>query len=320
MYCQLTRIFFSVDAHGSTLVWRKWIKAQEIHKADILILSGDLTGKVLVPIIRQEDGSWTAKYFGRRWVFKSEAEIGDFESRLEGSGAYFIRVSKEEYEDLKNNPKKVENLIIDKMCERLRNWLQILLNHIDTKKVQVIVMPGNDDELAIDDVIKSFEDRGVIYPLDKVMEIEGHEVVSSPYVNPTPWNTPREMDEKNLEKHLRSIIGKLKNPANSIFLFHCPPYNTHLDLAPKLSKDLRPTVIAGMVQYEHVGSKSVRKMIEEFKPILGLHGHIHESGGVDRIGKTIVINPGSEYSEGILRAYIVEVDKKGVSNYWRVEG
>lgn len=52
-------------------------------------------------------------------------------------------------------------------------------------------MPGNDDELIIDDIIKEYEDRGVIYPLDKVFEIAGYEVISSPYVNPTPWNTPR---------------------------------------------------------------------------------------------------------------------------------
>jgi len=316
----LKKIFFSVDVHGSTLVWRKWIRASEVYKADILILAGDLTGKVLVPIVKQDDGTWSARYFGRRWVFKSEDEVRDFEGRLEGSGAYFVRVTKEEIEELKNNPVRVERVMMDSMRERLRNWLQYLVDHVNVREVMTVVMPGNDDELVIDDVIRDFEDEGVVYPLDKVFEIEGHEVISSPYVNPTPWKTPRELEERDLEKHLRKLVEKLRNPENSVFNLHCPPYNTHLDLAPKLSKDLRPMMVAGMIQYEHVGSKAVRKVIEEFKPVLGLHGHIHESGGIDRVGKTLVLNPGSEYSEGVLRGYIVEVSREGVRNYWRVEG
>jgi len=301
-------------------VWRKWIKAQEVHRADTLIYAGDLTGKALVPIIRHPDGTWSARYFGRRWELKSESEVKEFERRLEGSGAYFIEVSREELEELKNNSDKVNRIIKEKMVERLKEWLDFLVKAINTRKIMTIVMPGNDDELVIDNVIKEYEDEGIIYPLDKVLEIEGHEVISSPYVNPTPWNTPREMTEKDLGKHLEGLVEKLSNPENSIFNFHCPPYGTHLDLAPKLTKDLRPVIVAGAVQYEHVGSKMVRKVIEKYQPLLGLHGHIHESGGMDSIGRTLVLNPGSEYGEGILKAYIVEITRDGVKNYWKAEG
>jgi Icc-related predicted phosphoesterase len=69
------RIFFSVDVHGSTLVWRKWVRAYDVYRVDTLVLAGDLTGKVLVPIIKQSDGVWTATYFGRRWVLKSEGVL-----------------------------------------------------------------------------------------------------------------------------------------------------------------------------------------------------------------------------------------------------
>jgi Icc-related predicted phosphoesterase len=314
------RIFFVVDVHGSTLVWRKWVRAYEVYRVDALILAGDLTGKVLVPIIRQADNTWTASYFGRRWVLRSEEEVRDFESRLENAGAYFLRVTREGFEDLRSNPSKVERVMVEHMRNRLRTWLELLVSRVDTRKVLAVVMPGNDDDYAIDEVIRSFEDRGVVYPLDRVFELEGHKVISSPYVNPTPWRTPRELEERELEKHLRKLIEGLRDPRNAIFNFHCPPYNTHLDLAPKLTKDLRPVVIAGMVQYEHVGSRAVRRVIESYQPVLGLHGHIHESGGVDRLGRTIVLNPGSGYSEGVLRGYIVEVDRGGVRNYWRVEG
>ena len=145
-------------------------------------------------------------------------------------------------------------------------------------------------------------------------------MISCPYVNPTPWNTPREMKESDLEKYLEKQISRLKDPSRSIFNIHPPPHNTHLDLAPKLTKDLKPVVIAGAVQYEHVGSKAVRKVIEKYQPLIGLHGHIHESGGMDKINRTIVVNPGSEYSEGVLKGYIIEIDQGKLINYWKVEG
>jgi len=316
----MIRIFFSVDVHGSTLVWRKWLKAVEIYNVNTLILAGDLTGKVLVPIIKRREGFYTARYFGRVWELKGEDEVRRFEERLEGAGAYFIRVDEKELEELKNSPDKVNRLIIEKMIERIRSWMNMLVEKIDTKKINTIVMPGNDDEYVIDDVIREYEDRGVIYPIDKVVSIENIEIISSPYVNPTPWNTPREMKENDLEKYLERQISRLKDPSKSIFNFHAPPYNTHLDLAPKLTKDLKPVVIAGAVQYEHVGSKAVRKVIEKYQPIIGLHGHIHESGGMDKIGKTIVVNPGSEYSEGVLKGYVIEIDQGKLINYWKVEG
>ncbi|MGC8982727.1 MAG: metallophosphoesterase family protein [Desulfurococcaceae archaeon] len=316
----VTRIFFSVDVHGSSLVWRKWIKAQEVYKANVLILAGDLTGKVLVPIVKRSDGSWTAKYFGSRWVMKSESEVRAFEEKLENAGAYYVRVDEKELEELKSKPELVNKVIVEKMVERLRNWLDLLVSRVDTKSVTTIVMPGNDDELVIDGVIKEYESKGVVYPLDKVLAIEKLEVISSPYVNPTPWNTPREMSEGDLEKYLEKLISKLSDPRKSIFNFHPPPYNTMLDLAPKLTKDLRVVTVAGVPQYEHVGSKAVRKVIEKYQPVIGLHGHIHESGGHDRIGKTVVVNPGSEYSEGVLKAYIVEVEGDRLVNYYKIEG
>ena len=39
----------------------------------------------------------------------------------------------------------------------------------------------------------------------------------------------------------------------------------------------------------------------------GIHGHIHESRGTFKLGKTLCINPGSEYTEGILRGSLIEL-------------
>lgn len=314
------KIFFAVDVHGATTVWRKWISAVSIYEADALILSGDLTGKVLVPIIRQEDNTYKASYFGTTWILKDEKEIANFEEKLSNASAYYVRVTKEELQELKNDPEKVRKIMLNEMVKRMREWLNLLIEKVDTKKILTIVMPGNDDEFVIDPVIKEFESFGIIYPLDKILEIEGHELLSFEYVNPTPWDTPREKDDREIQKMLEEKIKQLKNPSNAIFNIHAPPYNTAIDLAPKLDKNLR--LVGGLdgVKFVHVGSKGVRSVIEKYQPILGLHGHIHESSGFEKIGKTLCLNPGSEYGEGLLRGYIIEVSKTGIENYFKIQG
>jgi len=316
----MARLFFSVDVHGSTGLWKKWLSVPSFHKADILMLLGDLTGKMIVPLIKQPDGTYVLRYWKREFKLKTEEEIREVEERLENSGVYPMRTDMETVEYLKKNPAEVEKLIKEHVLERIRKWMDLILEKVDLKKVKVYVMPGNDDILEVDDIIKSYEDRGIEWLLDRVIEIEGHEMISCAYVNPTPWNTPRELPEPELKKYLEKQIEKLSNPSNSIFNFHCPPYGTKLDLAPKLDKKLKPVTVGGQVVFEHVGSKAIRELELEYQPLLGLHGHIHESGAVDKIGKTMIINPGSEYEAGVLRGYIIEIDKEGIKNYYRVEG
>ena len=316
----MARVFFSVDVHGSCALWRKWLRAPEFYKADVLMLCGDLTGKMLVPLIQQPDGSYVLRFWKRKFVLRTEDEIREMEERLKNSGVYPFRATPEEIEELKANPDKVNQMMTEAIVNRMREWLDMILEHVDLNKVEVYVMPGNDDIWEIDDVIKEYEDRGIAYLLDKVVEIGGIETISMAEVNPTPWDTPRELPEKDLAKKIKNLVNKLSDPSQSIFNFHCPPYNTKLDLAPKLDKTLKPVTVGGVVQFEHVGSKAVREAELKYQPLMGLHGYIHESCAVDRLGKTVVVNPGSEYEAGILRAFIVEVTKEGVQKYWRVEG
>ena len=314
------RVFFAVDVHGATTVWRKWITAVTMYEAQALILAGDLTGKALVPIIRQKDGAYKTAYFGQTWVLRNEEEIKDIERKLSNGGVYYLRCEPEFVEELKRDSSKVEELMKRKMVERMREWLKLLTEKIDTHKILTVVMPGNDDELVIDGIIKEFEDQGIIYPLDKVFELEGHEVLSFEYVNPTPWDTPREDEERGLRRRIEEKVSQLKDVRRSIWNFHCPPSNTNLDLAPKLDKSLK--LVAGLdgVKFVHVGSASVRQAIEKYQPLLCLHGHIHESSGFDVIGKSLCLNPGSEYGEGLLRGFIINLNRDGVENYWKIQG
>jgi Icc-related predicted phosphoesterase len=312
-------LFFSVDVHGASSVWRKWIKAASHHRADVLMLCGDLTGKALVPLIEDPGGKAVAFYFGRDWTLETEREKLDMEKRLHDSGVYTVRATPEEVEEWKQDSAEVERLMSVLIEERLREWLEALLEQIDTESVMTVVMPGNDDDLAVDSVIRDYEDRGIVFPLEKTVNIGGFETISLAHTNSTPWDTPRETDERQLGRMIKKEVSGLADPRRSIFNFHCPPFGTRLDLAPELDRNLRPVTVAGQVSFKPVGSKAVRDAIIKHKPVLGMHGHIHESCGAEKLGETLILNPGSEYGEGILRGFIIELSDRGPETYFKVE-
>ncbi|MBN2566378.1 MAG: phosphoesterase [Candidatus Eisenbacteria bacterium] len=316
----MQKLFFSVDVHGADSVWRKWLKIPEFHGVDALLLCGDLTGKSLVPVIDQGDGTYRAFYFGKNWSLQSGSEVDEMEKRINDAGAYALRCDRERVEELQNDPAQVETLMMGMIKDRIARWMEMLLEEIDLNRVDVVVMPGNDDDWEIDDVIRSYSDRGITWCLDGPIELLGIQTISLDYVNPTPWDTPREDSEKGMAKRIKRLVKQLDDPARSIFNLHAPPYGTMLDLAPELDANKKPVTIAGQVNFVHVGSKAVTEAIERYQPMMGLHGHIHESYGHDTIGSTPVINPGSEYGEGILRGYIIEVEDSRVTNQWKVEG
>jgi Icc-related predicted phosphoesterase len=315
----MSRIFFSVDVHGGTGVWKKWLKAPEIYQADTLMFCGDLTGKVLVPLIKQKDGSYLMNY-GEPRTLTTRAEIEEAKTTLQMGGMYPYECTQEEVDEFRVSKRKVEEVMKGLMIQRLREWIEMLLKSIEPKKLKAVIMPGNDDAFEVDNVIREYEDRGVIWPLDNVIEVGGFETISLSEVNPTPWNSPREVEEKDLAKKIETLASKLTDPHKAFFNFHAPPYMTAIDTAPKLSKGLTPVMGPGGVEMIHVGSKAVKDAIKQYQPLLGLHGHIHEAGGMDKVGKTPVLNPGSEYGENILRAFMIVTDEKGVKGYWRVEG
>ncbi|MHA1590215.1 MAG: metallophosphoesterase family protein [Candidatus Njordarchaeales archaeon] len=323
----MTRIYFATDVHGSNKVWRKWINVPyTIENVNVLILAGDLTGKSVIPIIDRGD-KWTARFLGKTWELKSREEVEELKNKIGETGYYAVEMTPDEVQEYQNNPKKLEELFAKVMTERMEEWLNMVLEKVP-ENVEVIVMPGNDDEFCIDPVIQKFEKESggrIIYPLGKAVELNslpGYQIISFDYVNPTPWNTPREDNEKGLWKRMEKLVDLVTVDWDHVLLnFHCPPYGTRLDLAPKLDKNLKPVYVLGEQIREHVGSKSVRKFIKKYQPLMGLHGHIHESYAADKIGRTVVVNPGSEYVEGILRGFIIDIDPhKGLERWWKVEG
>lgn len=312
------RIYYAGDIHGSEKCWRKFLNAADFYEADVLILGGDLTGKALVPIVERQAGGWAARVLGRDEVATSEEEVAALEQRIRFNGFYPYRASEAEYRRLEDDVEHRERVISDVMCAELERWLALADEKLADSRVRCLVMPGNDDEFEVDSVL----DRAVRVenPDGRVVEIDGYQLLSSAWANPTPWDSPRELPEEELEEKLEQLAADLEPGVPAIFNLHCPPYDSGLDSAPELTEDLRVVTKGGEQVIVPVGSRAVRALIERHQPLLGLHGHIHESRNAAMLGRTLCLNPGSVYAEGVIDGVIVDLDGDRVVRHQFVQG
>jgi len=307
------RVFYASDVHGSEVCFRKFINAAKAYKVDVLVLGGDITGKVLVPVMK-EAGFYRAELFGKVWEARGEAELEKVLSAIRASGFYAVVMDKGEYEKVASNPQLVSELFDKAMVETVRSWVSLAEERLKGSGVEVYIMPGNDDRFVIDEALA--ESGLVVNPDGRVVEIKGGlKLVSLGASNPTPWHTPRELPEEEIYRRLSKLVEEAGDPSSTLLNVHVPPYGTVLDLAPLLDSELKVVRRSGEVEMKHVGSTAVRRVIEEFQPLASLHGHVHESKGIAKIGKTFCFNPGSDYSSGALRGVLLTVEPGKVKSY-----
>jgi Icc-related predicted phosphoesterase len=312
------RIFFATDVHGSETCWRKFLNAGQHYKADVVILGGDMTGKALVPIIDDGGGHWHATLLENREELDGEEAVQAFEQAVMRRGYYPFRVNPDELEELSQSEERWHKLFDHHMVSTVERWMQMADEKLGGTGIRVLVCPGNDDQLEIDEIVEAA--KTVELGEGKVVDLDGFQLVSSGWANRTPWETYREEDEPDLRKRFDAMISQVTaEPTHTIFSLHCPPYDTGLDEAPQLTAEMdlkdagRSTV--------PVGSTAVREVIEEHQPALSLHGHIHEARGTKRLGRTLCINPGSSYEQGQLLGAVVDLDgKKKVKKFVLTSG
>ena len=303
--------------HGSEGVWRKFLNASAMLKVDLAVCGGDLTGKMIVPVVERKDGKYAYYHLKKTRIIDS-TELEKAMKDIRGIGYYPYQTNESTYEEMTKNPQKVDEVFHEVMTSTIKNWLDLIPQKVPSE-TRVVVCPGNDDRPPVDDIVNSH--KHVINGEGKVIEVDdSHEMISCGWVNPSPWKTTREEEDDKLEERLERYISQLKNVESAVFNFHAPPYQTKLDEAPLLDKNLNPVIHGGSVVMVSVGSKAVKKMIEKYQPFLGLHGHIHEASGSLKIGKTYCVNPGSEYAEGILRAFLIEFKRNQITKLQRIEG
>ena len=297
-------IFYAADFHGADVVWKKFINAGRFYGADVLIMGGDLTGKAVVPIVAG-NGSFTVKGLGGEQVVSPD-EVAVVEQQIRDKGLYPRRLLPEELEALQGDNDAMARVFMDAMTASLERWLDLAAERLKGTGIELFVMLGNDDEPSLDELLSS-STYGVNCE-DRVVDLgEGFEMVSCGWANPTPWDSPRELPDSELGARMEAMVRQLRDPASAVFNFHVPPYGTQLDLAPKLDSSLKPMVQGGQFLVESVGSAEVRRLIETYQPALGVHGHIHEARGATRLGRTLCVNPGSVYGEGVLHGALIEL-------------
>jgi hypothetical protein len=311
------RLFYATDLHGSELTFRKFVSAGKIYKAKIMVVGGDITGKRIVPIVQQHDQRYKVDWPGERLI--EARDLPELEKGIRNSGFYPYRTTPSEMEELSSDKERMERLFERLMKETLSRWCSLAEEHLAGENIRCFLQPGNDDSFVIDPLLE--ESKYVSNPEGKIIRIDDtHEMISTGYCNITPWNCPRDVGDQELSERIENMIPHVENMENCIFNFHCPPYDSGLDTAPDLDSELRMKGGAGGFSMKAAGSKAVRAAVEKYQPLLGLFGHIHEGRGYQKIGRTLCINPGSEYGEGILRGCIVDLDDQRVENFLLTSG
>lgn len=314
---KFTRVFFATDIHGSERCFKKFLGGAKFYKADVLVLGGDVTGKLVIPIVDLGDGAFKADYLGRDEVVKTPEELKRLEQLIADSGYYYYHCSKSEMDDLKTSKQKVDDLFVKVMKDTLIRWVQYAEPVLKETGTTCYITGGNDDQQSVIDEIR--ETDHVKNPDNKLVKIDTlHEMASMGWSNPTPWKCPRECSDEELGQRIEKVVSSMTDPANCIFNFHTPPKDCGLDTAAKLDDSVyppKPVMDSGSQVFFGAGSEAVNAAIQRHQPLVDLCGHIHESRGVCKIGKTLVVNPGSEYTEGVLRGAIVNLSDKKVLSW-----
>jgi uncharacterized protein len=311
----MPKVFFATDLHGSETCWRKFLNAAKFYDADVLICGGDMTGKAIVPIV-QENGHYTVALGGEHQEVAAE-QVAEVEANIRRKGYYPLQMSVERLHELDADASKRAECFQEVMLAGVERWMNLAGEKLRGTGIRCFVCPGNDDEMEVDDVVL----RAELVELGegRAVEIDGFTMISTGWSNHTPWNTHREEAEDKLAERIEAMASQVKDPSRAIFNLHCPPYKSGLDEAPAIDADLK--LLHGGRALRPVGSTAVREAIERHQPLLSLHGHIHESKGAVKIGKTLSINPGSAYEEGMLMGAIIQLDaKKGIKSYQLVNG
>jgi len=309
------KIFFATDLHGSEVCWKKFLNAAKFYDADVLICGGDMTGKAIVPVV-SENGHYSVVLGGERQTVTAE-QVADVEGNIRRKGYYPLRMSVERLHELDQNPAMRAECFQEVMLDGVERWMNMAADKLRGTGIRCFVCPGNDDEMEVDEVVR----RAELVELGegRMVEIDGFSMISTGWSNHTPWNTHREDTEEKLGERIESMALQVPDASRAIFNLHCPPYKSGLDEAPAIDADLK--LLHGGRALRPVGSTAVRQAIERHQPLLSLHGHIHESKGAIKIGKTLSINPGSAYEEGMLMGALVQLDaKKGIKSYQLVNG
>ena len=309
------RIFFVSDIHGSQTCFRKLVNAGKFYGADVLIMGGDLAGKELVPVVERA-GAWAARFRGTDFTMDTRDEVAEFERRVATMGPYTLRTDADFVAQLRLDQELVEQTLRRLILERTQEQIALAAERLAGTGIRLLIGLGNDD---FDEMIPYLSLGSVSYAPDGLLDLGEFTLVSLGWSNITPWRTNRECTEDALAEKL-AVVHESADPSRTIFNIHVPPYDCGLDLAPRLDESLQIQLVGGQPDMVPVGSASVADSIAAYQPLLSLHGHIHEGRGMTRKGRTVVVNPGSEYEQAALLGALIDIRPGKVKRCQLVSG
>lgn len=299
----VTRLYYASDIHGSEVLWRKFLNAAGAYKADVLVMGGDVTGKVVVPLVEQADG-YHVDLFGQKSVVSGD-QLEEMEHKIRNNGMYPHRMSSEDVARVAGlTEAEREEWFADVMRLTFDRWLALADERL-SPQMRCFVMPGNDDPEGVD---RSIAEAAKVEECDgRIVRFGDYSMISLGYANRTPFDSPRELTEEQIYERVSALAEEAGDMSRMIFNLHVPPYDSSLDTAPELDETLAVVMSGSAPKMIGVGSTAVRELIEKYQPMLSLHGHVHESPGAVHIGRTLSINPGSDYHTGRIAGVLIQL-------------
>jgi uncharacterized protein len=316
-------VFYVTDLHGSQVAFRKFLNAAQAYGVDALICGGDVAGKQMYPIVPDEAGVKTVELDGRSFQLDSADALAEAKASIGSRGGYDVELSREEADALAADESGRDALFTRLVQERLGEWITVAEQRLAGTGIKVYVTGGNDDSVEMLQPLVDAGSATVVASEDRVVDVCGYPMVSLGWSNRTPWDTPRETEEDRLAEMLAETVQRLSDYDRAIFNFHVPPKDSSLDTCAVLDTTKwppEPVFVGGEPQTFGAGSTAVDAIIRERQPLLGLHGHIHESAGVKKIGRTTCVNPGSDYTDGTLRGAVIALRADNVKGVQRTTG
>jgi len=319
-----TKLFYATDLHGSERTFRKFVNAGKFYNARVLVMGGDIIGKMAIPIIKEANGRYRATLQGNVEHIESEEQLKALLERIGTLGFYAQVMEEDEFRSLQADQTQVDVLFHGLARKRLEAWIDLAETRLAGTGIKCYVTGGNDDYPDVLAVLQRggaeafIGCEGQVVPID-----EEHSMASVGFSSPTPWKTPREVPDEELGKMIEETVARVSDSRRCIFNFHDPPSDSTLDTCPMLdwtTDPPTPIVKAGQLVMHGAGSRTVRQAVEKHQPMLGLHGHIHESPGAIKIGRTLCVNPGSEYGEGMLRGVLLNIAAGKIESYQLTRG
>ncbi len=302
-------IFFTASIQGSEQCWRKLLNAAHLFDIDTLIVSGNLLGSNLQPIVEDKGNTFHLEFDNTVIRLKGRQQVIQYEENLRLMGRYPCRLSPEEARKLGHSPALRQKRLETEAKRSLQRWLEMADRRLAGKRRNLILVPGRNDPPFVEAIIRA-SSTAVWSPEDITPLTPHHNMISDS-------QTPVCSSAEGLLHYLQNLVHGLEDIHNAVFNFHMPPTDSGLPSACRITR----SSAADRENHPDLSSGSVvRRLIETYQPLLSLHGSPCRANTFTNIGRTLCCTPGNACSEGLLSGFMITLDKSQIIDFQPIQG